>query len=246
MSKDHVRYDKLAEISSIASSSRLLAPKLLSFDVFGTLVSVRDSSYGAFASMLRDSGAPHIDVKLFWEFWEERNIAHYWEAYRPYKQICELSLAEAFTHFGIEGRSDLIHRYFDAFRSFHLYPDVLPTLEALSRNHRLAIVSNIDDDLLTATVLGREFDLVCTAERARGYKPDGSLFRYLIKRAAVPKEDILHSGQSQFTDMVGGKPLGLTIAWINRRGIPLHTSVLRPDFTFPDVTSLIPLLHRQS
>ena len=49
-------------------------------------------------------------------------------------------------------------------------------------------------------------------------------------------------GQSQFTDMVGGKPLGLTIAWINRRGVDLHPSVPRPDFIFADIASLVPLL----
>ena len=103
---------------------RLLAPKLLSFDVFGTLANVRDGSYGAFTSILRDSGAADIDVKGFWEFWEERNIAHYWEPYRPYKEICEISLAEAFARFGINGRADLIGRYFDAFGSFELFPDV--------------------------------------------------------------------------------------------------------------------------
>ena len=83
---------------------------------------------------------------------------------------------------------------------------------------------------------------MCTAERARGYKPDGTLFRYLMAHSGVSRDEILHVGQSQFTDLVGGKPLGLTIAWINRRGVDLHPSVPRPDFIFADIASLIPLL----
>ena len=122
-----------------------------------------------------------------------------------------------------------------------LYPDVLPTLERLAGRYRLAVVSNIDDDLLEATRLCREFDVVCTAERAGGYKPDGTLFRYLIANAGVVVPEILHSGQSQFTDMVGGKPLGLTVCWINRRSIDLHPSVPPPDHIFPDIRSLLPL-----
>jgi 2-haloacid dehalogenase len=221
------------------------SPKLLSFDVFGTLISVRDGSYDAFRSILAECGRTDIDVRAFWEYWEERNIAHYWEPYRPYKEICELSLAEALAQFGANGRPALIDRYFDAFAGFETYPDVDPTLEALGRRHQLAIVSNIDDDLLAATRLGRTFDLVCTAQRAHGYKPDGALFRFLIDRAGVAKEEIFHSGQSQHTDMVGGKPLGLRIAWINRRGVELHPSVPRPDFVFGDIASLIPLLDRR-
>jgi 2-haloacid dehalogenase len=213
-------------------------PKLISFDVFGTLISVRDSSYGAFESILADSNSRHTDVKEFWEYWEQQNISHYWKPYRPYREICELSLAEAFEHFGISGDSRLIDRYFEAFPRFFLYDDVVRTLDRLSARHRLAIVSNIDDDLLALTPLKRDFDLVCTAQRARGYKPDGALFRFLIENAACAKDEILHNGQSQFTDLVGGKPLGLTIAWINRRQIALDDSVPRPDFVLPDIQSL--------
>jgi 2-haloacid dehalogenase len=215
-----------------------LRPKMMSFDVFGTLISVRDSSYCAFERILADAGARHLDVKAFWEHWEARNIAHYWEPYRSYREICELSLAESFAHFEVPGDSRLIDRYFEAFPRFLLYDDVVRTLDRLSARYKLAVVSNIDDDLLALTPLRRNFDLVCTAQRAQGYKPDGTLFRYLIDHAGVARDEILHSGQSQFTDLVGGKPLGLTIAWINRRGVALDASVPRPDFIFPDVQSL--------
>ena len=216
--------------------------KLLSFDVFGTLISVRDSSYEAFEKILREAAASHVDTKMFWEAWEERNIESYKTPYRPYKTICRESLAATFEAFGVKGRAETISYYFDAFPKFELYPDVVDTLDRLSGQFKLAIVSNIDDDLLAATRLKRTFDLVCTAERAKGYKPDGTLFRYLLANAGVAREEILHSGQSQFTDMVGAKPLGLTVAWINRRGITLSPKVPRPDFRYPDVQSLIPLL----
>ena len=90
--------------------------------------------------------------------------------------------------------------------------------------------------------LGRQFDLVCTAERARGYKPDGTLFRYLIRESGLSVSQILHSGQSQLTDMVGGKPLGLTIAWINRRDLDLSPDVPAPDFIFSGLEPLPDLL----
>jgi 2-haloacid dehalogenase len=74
-----------------------------------TLINVRAGSYNAFRSILSDSGRPGTDVQAFWEFWEERNIAHYWEPYRPYKEICALSLDEAFRHFGIHGDVALVN-----------------------------------------------------------------------------------------------------------------------------------------
>lgn len=226
-----------------ASPPSPLHPKLISFDVFGTLISVREGSYAAFETIVRDAGGGgRVGIKEFWEHWEERNIAHYWEPYRRYRDICQLSLAETFAHYGLNGDPALINRYFDAFPAFRLFDDVLPTLDTLAKSYRLAIVSNIDDDLLRLTPLARDFDLVCTAERARGYKPDGTLFKYLMANAqaafSADIEDVLHCGQSQFTDMVGAKPLGLTVAWVNRRGVALDPAVPRPDYTLRDVASV--------
>jgi 2-haloacid dehalogenase len=219
-------------------SETRLRPAMMSFDVFGTLISVRDSSYAAFEKILSEAGGAHVDVRKFWEHWEHRNIEHYWEPYQPYRKICETSLLETFAEFGLQGSGELINRYFEAFPKFFLYDDVLPTLERLAKTYKLALVSNIDDDLLAATPLCREFDLVCTAERARGYKPDGTLFKYLLEKSGLTTDRLFHSGQSQFTDLVGGKPLGLTIAWINRRNIALSEKVPPPDYVLPDIQSL--------
>ena len=57
---------------------RSLLPRLLSFDVFGTLINVREGSYGVFRSILMDvPGGSGVDVRAFFEYWEERNIADY-------------------------------------------------------------------------------------------------------------------------------------------------------------------------
>jgi 2-haloacid dehalogenase len=214
----------------------------MSFDVFGTLLDVRAGSYAAFQSILDDCGAANVDVRLFWEDWEHRNIAQYWQPYRGYRAICRDSLAQSFAQFGIAGDPSLIDRYFAAFGGFPLYADVPQALENFAKRCRLAIVSNIDDDLLAATKLPKLFDLVCTAERARGYKPDGALFRHLLNHSGVPREAILHSGQSQFTDLVGGKPLGLAIAWVNRRGVELSPDVPKPDWIVADLDGVAALL----
>lgn len=218
-------------------------PGMLSFDIYGTLINTPPANRAAFQSILKDAGRSDLNSEAFYAFWEQRNIVHYYEPYRTYKDICRLSLSEAYEHFGVTtGQDQAIQRFFDSFSSLELYPDVLPTLDALARTHKLAVVSNIDDDLLDATPLRRSFDLVCTAEKARGYKPDGTLFRYLLTQSGLNAGQILHSGQSQFTDMVGGKPLGLPIAWINRRNITLSPDVPPPDFIFPGLEPLLELL----
>jgi 2-haloalkanoic acid dehalogenase type II len=213
--------------------------KLLSFDVYGTLVNTPPINAKVFRLILDLANAPQVDAQAFYQLWEQRNISHYREPYVSYKDICKLSLQETFARFGIpRGDGNLIGHYFAAFKDMELYKDVEPTFKALKGRYRIAAVSNIDDDLFQATPLSIDFDLICTAERARGYKPDGTLFRYLLVHAGVPMQEILHAGQSQSTDLVGAKPLGLTVAWINRRQLPLEPDVPRPDHILSDVASL--------
>ena len=135
--------------------------------------------------------------------------------------------------------------YFDAFPWFRRFDDVDETLDRLSGHVRLALVSNIDDDLLAVTELGRRFDVICTAERARGYKPDGTLFRFLLRHGEADTTRLLHCGQSQRTDMVGATPLGITVAWINRRGLALASDVPKPAHEFRDLRPVPDLVPRR-
>lgn len=182
----------------------------------------------------------------FWEQWETANIRHYWRPYRPYRDICRASLDETFRRFGVRGDPDSIRHYFEAFAGFRRFPDVDETLDRLAGRVRLAIVSNIDDDLLAATDLGRRFDVVCTAERARGYKPNGALFRFLLTHGDTDTGRLLHCGQSQHTDMVGAKPLGIRVVWINRRGVPLAADVPKPDHELRNLKAVPQLLPREA
>ena len=67
-------------------------PRMLSFDVYGTLVNPPRMNLDAFRAILVDAGrlGPLIP-RPFYSFWEQRNIAHYRQPYRTYKDICRLS-----------------------------------------------------------------------------------------------------------------------------------------------------------
>jgi FMN phosphatase YigB (HAD superfamily) len=89
--------------------------------------------------------------------------------------------------------------------------------------------------------------LLTARERPRPFAAPQSnrevrLRAYILFSPGVARDEILHAGQSQFTDMVGAKPLGLTVAWINRRNVALDPSVPKPDLILPDVASLLGFL----
>ena len=49
-------------------------PRMLSFDVYGTLVNTPPANLGAFRAILADAGRLDLDPEEFYSFWEQRNI----------------------------------------------------------------------------------------------------------------------------------------------------------------------------
>jgi 2-haloacid dehalogenase len=99
------------------------------------------------------------------------------------------------------------------------FPDTVSALAKLKERFRLAIVSNIDDDLIALSVnhLQIDFDHVVTAEQVGSYKPSHNNFLRAIERVGVSKREILHVAQSLYHDIRPANELGLSNAWVNRR-----------------------------
>src|SRR3989441_4200272 len=140
-----------------------LTPSLRSLDAYGPLVDVGGGWREAFGAILRETGASRIDALEFWEHWEAANIRGYWQAYRPYREICRASLDETFRHFGLHGDPGLIRLYFDAFPAFPRFPDVDEVLDRLARRVRPAAVSDNGDHLVPRAGLRPRFRPPCTA-----------------------------------------------------------------------------------
>jgi len=98
------------------------------------------------------------------------------------------------------------------------WPDTVAALRQLGTRYRLAILSNVDDDLFAATrpQLGVEFAEVITAQQARAYKPSLKIFELALSRINAPAHRVLHVGQSIYHDVIPAQALGLATVWVNR------------------------------
>jgi 2-haloacid dehalogenase len=109
----------------------------------------------------------------------------------------------------------------DTLPDWPVFDDVF---EAVSRlrddGWRVALLSNVDEDLVAATVLrlGVPIDAVVTAERVGSYKPAPAHFDTF--RAEQQPERWVHVAQSLFHDIEAVAPMGLPSAWINRQREP--------------------------
>ena len=99
------------------------------------------------------------------------------------------------------------------------FPDSVRALQRLKQRYKLAVISNVDDDLFAATsrLLGDPFDAVITAQQAQSYKPSPNNFRLALDRIGEPAGKILHCAQSLYHDVVPARALGFSTVWVDRR-----------------------------
>ena len=129
----------------------------------------------------------------------------------------------------------------DSLKDWKPFPDTNAALAKLSTKYKLAIISNTDDDLFAATSRYFEtgFAEVVTAEQAKAYKPSLAPFRLALDRLGLPREQVMHVGQSVYHDVVPARLLGLTTALVYRRGFgAARPSEGDPDLKVPDMQTL--------
>jgi 2-haloacid dehalogenase len=130
-------------------------------------------------------------------------------------------------------------------RDWQPYPDTVDALRRLKPKYKLAIISNIDDDLFahSARYLHVPFDHVITAQQVGSYKPSHRNFETALQRIGLPKEKVLHVAESIYHDVVPAQALGIHSVWVNRRagreGLDASkTAVGTPDLEVADLKSL--------
>jgi len=106
----------------------------------------------------------------------------------------------------------------DSLPRWKAFADTNAALERLrNAGYRLGILSNTDDDLLTATRkhFTVDFEIVITAQQVRAYKP--SLPHFHAARERIGSARWLHAAQSNMHDILPTNSLGIPNAWINRK-----------------------------
>lgn len=118
-----------------------------------------------------------------------------------------------------------------------VFPDTNAALKKLRERYRLAIVSNVDEDLFEGTRrhLDVDFDWVVTAETARSYKPNVRNFETAERVVGISRAHWLHAAQSLYHDIVPARGFGLRTVWVNRRRGRSGFGATPPAAAVPDL-----------
>ncbi len=109
---------------------------------------------------------------------------------------------------------------FDKVRnSVELFPEVIPALESLRRNHVLIAVSNGNANLEKIGI-AQYFSDSINATAAGAAKPARRIFDLAVRAGGVGADRTLHVGDHPHYDVDGARLAGLRTAWVNRSDAP--------------------------
>ena len=214
----------------------------ISFDCYGTLIDWETGISEAVGDLLEKHGIRRSRAEILALFADLEPRVQNSECFVEYRRVLRRVMEMMGTELGFRFSESDLDCLSDSLPDWPVFADVGDALGALGERYRLAVISNIDDDLFagTARALGVDFDVVVTAEQVRSYKPDLNNFEVASARMEVRKQAWLHVAESLYHDIGPANRLGIKSVWVNRAGRgggTLRTGAV-PDLVVPDLGSL--------
>ncbi len=223
----------------------------ITFDCYGTLIDWEAGILPTLRSVLAAHGQTLPDaalVELYGEFEAEAESG----PYRTYRNVLESVVRKFGERCGFHPSPGELRSLHESVPAWPAFPDTVVALQRLQQRYKLAVISNIDDDLFAETrkKLGVAFAAVITAQQAQSYKPSLNNFRLALQKLGIEPSRLLHAGQSVYHDVIPAQSLGIRAVWVNRRSARPGVGAVRaasgqPDLEVPDLATLAGLALKQ-
>ena len=210
--------------------------QILTFDCYGTLIDWESGIFSALRPILAVHGKAIPDAQLL-EMYGELEAQAEQKEFRCYRDVLQLVVDGFGKQLGFQPTEQEKRSLPESLKSWLPFADSVRALERLKSRFKLAIISNVDDDLFAASAerLKVKFDHVTTAQQARCYKPGMGIFNLALKKMAVSPEHILHCGQSIYHDVIPAQSLGMSTVWVNRPSPRAGVGAVKPASGRPDL-----------
>ena len=218
----------------------------VSFDCYGTLVDWETGISTAAGEVLESQGVRKSKAEVLALFADAEPRVQGSGDFLEYRAVLRRVMGAIGADVGIQlARSDM-DCLADTLPGWPVFPEVVDALNALKTHCRLAVISNVDDDLFagTARALGVDFDVVVTAQQIRSYKPNLRNIHTARERMAVDSDRWLHVAESLYHDIGPANRLGIKSVWVDRAGRGGGTRRVDavPDVVVPDLAALARLM----
>jgi len=219
----------------------------VSFDCYGTLIDWESGILGYVRPLLHAKGCDVSDSRIL-SLYSELEPREQAGEYRKYREILAAVMRGFAQELRVQFSAPELNGLADSIAGWEPFPDTIQGLRELKSRYRLAILSNIDDDVfaLTAKHLQVPFDLVVTAQQVRSYKPSPRNFEVLLDRIGNGKDKLLHAAESLYHDIAPARELGIATVWVNRRqgrkSAASRLADVKPDAEVADIAGLAQIL----
>jgi 2-haloacid dehalogenase len=222
---------------------------VLTFDCYGTLIDWETGILKALKSVLQEVGRPAADNGIL-NIYADIEAGLEADEYRSYKETLRNIISELGERMDFKPNPAQREYLVKSLPDWPVFYDTVASLRAFKKKYKLAVISNIDNDLFeqTAKKLDVPFDWVITAEQVGSYKPSLKNFEYAFEKICVPRDKILHVAQSIYHDIVPASKLGLATVWVNRRKGRQGFGATKlahgePDLEVPDLATLVAMMN---
>jgi 2-haloacid dehalogenase len=210
--------------------------EILTFDCYGTLINWEAGILSALHRILSAHGKKLDDAALLKLYGDFELLSEQGE-FHPYREVLQSVVRRFGAELGFNPTEAEARSLPDSLATWKPWPDTVAALRELKTRFRLAILSNVDDNLFAATrpQLQVEFDDVVTAQQAKAYKPSLKLFELALSRIQAPAHRVLHVGQSIYHDVIPAQSLGLATVWVNRPSARAGVGAVKAAAATPDL-----------
>jgi 2-haloacid dehalogenase len=210
--------------------------EILTFDCYGTLINWEEGILCCLHRILAAYGKDADDASILQLYGDFEARAEK-GTYRCYRDVLQSVVKQFGEQLGFAPTDHETRSLPESLPNWKPWPDTVSALRELQQRFRLAIVSNVDDDLFAATLpqLGVKFDQIITAQQAGAYKPSLKIFKFALRRIGVPAHRILHVGQSIYHDVLPAQSLGLATVWVNRSSPRTGVGAVKAAEGHPDL-----------
>lgn len=214
----------------------------VSFDCYGTLVDWETGISSAVSTCLKAHGIRRTTAEILELFADVEPVVQSSGAFKEYRVALREVMVMIGERLGVQLAEAEIDCLSSSLPHWPVFPDAGPALRFLQQRYKLAIISNVDDDLFagSARALGVEFDAVITSQQVGAYKPDLRGFNTALERMRCDKEQWLHIGESLYHDIGPANRMDIASVWVNRpdRGGGTRHTDATPDLVVSDLAEL--------
>lgn len=214
----------------------------LSFDCYGTLVDWETGISDAVARIFASHGVRKTQSEILALFADAEPKVQMSGQFLDYRRVLRDVMQIMAWESSIRLREAEAVALADSLPGWPVFPDAPGALRELGGRYKLAVISNVDDNLFKQSemALGIKFHAVITSKQQGSYKPDLRVFHLAQERMGVENSQWLHVGESLFHDIGPANRLGIDSVWVKRpdRGGGTRPTDAVPSLEVPDLTAL--------